>query len=53
VHPDGRRAFIGEETDATRNGQIIMTHNKAYKSLPIRSWTGGTKVRPHGRMSHS
>lgn len=53
VHPDGRRAYIGEEIDKTRNGEIIMTHNKSFKSLPIRSWTGGAKVRhvpgSHGR----
>jgi hypothetical protein len=45
VHPDGRRAYIGEEADRTRNGEKIMSHNKAFKSLPIRSWTGGAKVR--------
>lgn len=44
VHPDGRRAYIGEESDRTRNGETIMTHNKSFKSLPIRSWTGGAKV---------
>lgn len=46
VHPDGRRAYIGEESDRTRNGEIIMSHNKSFKSLPIRSWTGGAKVCP-------
>ena len=46
IHPDGRRMYIGEEGDSTRNGEVIMSHNKAFKSLPIRSWTGGAKVRP-------
>lgn len=52
VHPDGRRAYIGEESDRTRNGETIMTHNKSFKSLPIRSWTGGAKVR-NPSLSHA
>ena len=45
VHYDGRRAYIGQESDATKNGEVIMSHSKAYKSLAIRSWTGGAKAR--------
>lgn len=44
VHSDRRRVYIGDEHDLTSNGRPIMTHSKAWKSLPIRSWTGGVKV---------
>lgn len=49
VHSDRRRVYVGDEFDVTANGKSIMTHNKAWKSLPIRSWTGGVKVRTSWR----
>ncbi len=36
--------YIGEECDMTRNGGSIMGFCKSWRSLPIRSWSGGVKM---------
>ena len=53
MHPDGRRAYIGCEDDVTRNGELIMSHAKCFKSCAIRSWTGGVKVLSRALCHHS
>ncbi|KAK9919052.1 hypothetical protein WJX75_009029 [Coccomyxa subellipsoidea] len=44
VSPDSRKIYIGEECDVTRNGGSIMGFCKSWRSLPIRSWSGGVKM---------
>lgn len=44
VSPDGRKVYIGDEYDVTRNGTRIMFFNKSWNSLPIQSWSGGRKL---------
>lgn len=38
------QVYIGEEMDKTRNGGSIMGFMKSWRSLPIRSWSGGAKM---------
>ncbi|BDA46570.1 hypothetical protein COCOBI_09-0220 [Coccomyxa sp. Obi] len=44
VSPDSRKIYIGEECDVTRKGGSIMGFCKSWRSLPIRSWSGGIKM---------
>lgn len=44
VSPDMRKAYIGEATDQTANGNSIMAFNKSWRSMPIQSWSGGQKL---------
>ena len=36
--------YIGEECDVTGKGGSIMGFCKSWRSLPIRSWSGGIKM---------
>jgi hypothetical protein len=36
--------YIGDEWDRTRYGGSIMGFMKSWRSLPIRSWSGGAKM---------
>ena len=38
------QVYVGEEGDATKKGGSIMGFCKSWRSLPIRSWSGGAKV---------
>eukprot|EP00884_Botryococcus_braunii_P022573 jgi/Botrbrau1/89/Bobra.0022s0079.1 len=40
----GRRAFIGEPEQVTRNGTFPFECQKSWRSGPIRSWSGGCKM---------
>ena len=44
VSTDQRTVYIGEEYDLTKYGTNIMGFQKAWKSCPIQSWSGGLKV---------
>ncbi|CAL8471179.1 g10721 [Coccomyxa elongata] len=44
VSPDSRKIYIGEECDVTCKGGSIMGFCKSWRSLPIRSWSGGIKM---------
>ena len=44
INPNLRTFYIGDEHDRTVNGTKPMDYNKAWKSPPIRSWSGGHKV---------
>lgn len=39
-----RQVYIGEEGDVTCHGGSIMAFQKAWKSCPIQSWSGGCKL---------
>lgn len=36
--------YVGEECDVTGRGGSIMGFCKSWRSLPIRSWSGGAKL---------
>lgn len=40
----GRAVFIGEEADRSVGGSCLMDFQKAWKSNPVRSWSGGYKL---------
>ena len=46
--------FIGEECDVTKSGASVAAFAKSWRSLPIRSWSGGVKMadRANGQPRH-
>ena len=48
VAPNQRQVYIGDEHDVTATGKPVMEFNKSWKSLPIRSWSGGKRMADMG-----
>ena len=46
--------FSGEECDVTKSGSSVAAFAKSWRSLPIRSWSGGVKMadRANGQQRH-
>lgn len=44
VSPDGRKVYIGDEHDVTRNGTRLMTLPKAWKGNRLQTWVGGKRI---------
>lgn len=38
------QVYVGDESDVTGRGGSIMGFCKSWRSLPIRSWSGGVKM---------
>ena len=48
VHPNQRAVYIGDGNEVSKNGKKHIQFNKAWKSNPIRSWSGGRKMADMG-----
>ena len=48
VHPNQRAVYIGDGEELSKNGKKHIAFNKAWKSDPIRSWSGGRKMADMG-----